>query len=409
MPLSGGINTLFFNTLQLPMFKDIHELSRLTGLSSRLLYCLSIKNNQFYKTFAIPKKSGSERIINAPSYSMSIMQKWVLRNLLEKVMPSNRAMAFRKGNLFGCKINAKYHAGTLYGLSIDLEDFFPSIKSNKVYYLFQNMGYNNLSSSILTNICTLNGELPQGGICSPSISNLICINLDNRLTGLCEKRGIRYTRYADDMYFSCDNKDLLRKTFPIIKEIIEDENFKINDKKTRYHTPSNRNQITGIVIVKKQNSDEYEIKAKRQFKQNLRAKILKCITTGDYSDKDYIIGLISYINFVQSENESNYLKSIRNYIIKCSEKIIYFKELVEKYNQNLFFKHLPQIEYLKSSFDVFLYEPDGYEHLSYILDCRKDYLMANKYKDICKYEDFPKIEDFPIITEDDLIDDILPF
>ena len=125
-------------------------------------------------------------------------------------------MAFRKGKDYGHKQNALYHSNTLYGLALDLKDFFPSITASKVYTIFSSLGYNNFAATILTNLCTLDGKLPQGSACSPALSNIICITLDKRLIGLCEKRGIRYSRYADDMYFSCDDKALLLKNFPII-------------------------------------------------------------------------------------------------------------------------------------------------------------------------------------------------
>ena len=46
--------------------------------------------------------------------------------------------------------------------------------------------------------------------------------------------------------FSCDDKLLLLKNYPIIKKIIEDEGFLLNERKTHFHTPSNKKQITGI-------------------------------------------------------------------------------------------------------------------------------------------------------------------
>ena len=48
-----------------------------------------------------------------------------------------------------------------------------------------------------------------------------------RLKGLCSKRDVLYTRYANDITFSCDNKITLKKLRPIVKKIIEDEGFDI--------------------------------------------------------------------------------------------------------------------------------------------------------------------------------------
>ena len=47
--------------------------------------------------------------------------------------------------------------------------------------------------------------LPQGSPCSPILSNMVCINLDRRLSGLARRFRVDYTRYADDMTFSSDH------------------------------------------------------------------------------------------------------------------------------------------------------------------------------------------------------------
>lgn len=44
-------------------------------------------------------------------------------------------------------------------------------------------------------------------------------------------------RYADDLTFSCDNRDLLRNIYGMIKKIVEDEGFTVNSKKTQFMTP----------------------------------------------------------------------------------------------------------------------------------------------------------------------------
>jgi retron-type reverse transcriptase len=235
-------------------------------------------------------------------------------------------------------------------MSIDLENFFSTIKANKVYTLFTKLGYNSLAATILTNLCTLNDELPQGGICSPSLSNLICITLDKRIIGLCNKRGIRYTRYADDMYFSCDDKDLLKQIYPIIRRIINDEGFIINNKKLHFHTPANRKQITGIVIYHPE-ENIYSLKASRILKRNVRCKIYNSIMQGNYVEKDKIKGIISYISYIEDEsvfeNDQKYINKIKKYIQSCANKVINSKELVNAYNNNKFYKNMPDIQYIK--------------------------------------------------------------
>ena len=385
--MSRNVPTLLINSLNLPYFETIEELSELTRLSSRLLYCLSTKTNDYYKTKLIPKRNGNLREISIPSYTLHIVQRWILVEILNKLLPSDRAMAFRKGKNFGHKQNAYYHANTLYGLAIDLKDFFPSITANKVYTIFSGLGYNDFASTILTNLCTLEGKLPQGSTCSPALSNLACITLDKRLIGLCEKRGIRYSRYADDMYFSCDDKVLLLKNFPIITRIIEDEEFTLNQKKIHFHTPSNKKQITGITVSPTNIEALVELKAPRKLKQKIRAEIFTCLISGQYKNKEHILGEIAYVDFVEKENKSKYLERIKNYIGKQVTKIQLFPELVSAYNDNKFFEDLPSAVLTDIKVDT----EEEFEFLEYVFEERKRFLQKNGIQDICKYSNWPNI------------------
>lgn len=375
------------NSLNLPHFETIEELSELTRLSTRLLYCLSTKTNDYYKTKLIPKRNGNFREISIPAYTLHIVQRWILVEILNKILPSDRAMAFRKGKNFGHKQNAYYHADTLYGLAIDLKDFFPSITANKVYTIFSSLGYNEFASTILTNLCTLEGKLPQGSSCSPAISNIICITLDKRLIGLCEKRGIRYSRYADDMYFSCDDKILLLKNLPIITKIIEDEGFILNKKKLHFHTPSNKKQITGITVSPTNIENYVELKAPRKLKQKIRAEIFTCLISGQYQNKEHILGEIAYVDFIEKENKSKYLERMKTYIGKQVAKIQLFPELVLAYNDNKFFKDLPSAV----STDISVDTEEEFEFLEYLFEERKRFLQKNGIEDICKYSNWPNI------------------
>jgi hypothetical protein len=297
-------------------------------------------------------------------------------------------MAFRRGKKFGHKANALYHSEPLYGVSLDLKDFFPSIEAKKIYTIFANIGYNSFAATILTNLCTLNGVLPQGGACSPALSNIVCISLDKRLIGLCEKRDIRFTRYADDMYFSCDNKSLLLKILPVIKIIILDEGFNINDAKTHFHTPKNRKQITGVTVATLHSKDRIELKAPKKLKKKVRIEILNCLVSGNYENREHILGEISYIDFIQKENTVRYVERTKTYIQKTARKISCFPELIQAYNENLFFKDLNALEYKKIDF-ASINDPDEYAEMEFLFEDRKRYLNKYKIKDICVYSDWP--------------------
>lgn len=329
-------NSFILNALNLPIINDFEGLSNSVGISKTLLYLLSKKTFMFYNTFDINKRNGNKREINSPKYSLKLVQRWILVEILEKIKVSTESMAFRKGIGNGCKKNAEYHKYSLYLLQLDINDFFTSIKRERVFYLFKSLGYNSLVANILTNLCTYNGYLPQGGVTSPYLSNLICYKLDKRLKGLSSKRDIFYTRYADDLTFSCDNKVTLRKVKNVIEDIIIDEGFVINPSKTRLLSPSSHKVVTGITV------NDSKIKANKQMKRSVRAMIHNALVSGDYSKINRIIGYVAYINSI----EEGYLEKIKAYTNNLiGKEYNYYSDIVESFNKNKIYNDLNDMAY----------------------------------------------------------------
>jgi len=330
-------NTFILNSLKLPVISDLDSLSNSIGISKKLIYLLSCNNENYYTKFNMPKRDGTDRQILCPSFTLKLVQRWILAEILEKINVSKEAMAFRKGYC-GTKKNAEYHRFSIYVLQIDLDNFFTSIKSERVFYLFRNMGYNFTISNILTNLCTYNGYLPQGAVCSPYLSNLICYKLDRRIEGLCSKRDVLYSRYADDLTFSCDNKLILSsKIKNVVQDIVEDEGFKINSRKTKLSSPSSRKRITGIIV------NGSKLKASKELKKKVRAMIHRAIVSGDYSSNYKIRGYISYINFIEDSYKNKIIKYINTLIQQKDYK--HFTDIVDAFNENRLYEELETMVY----------------------------------------------------------------
>ena len=74
---------------------------------------------------------------------------------------------------------------------------------NKNFFLNENV------ATTIAQIACHNNSLPQGSPSSPVISNLLAHLLDMRISRIAKKARCSYTRYADDLTFSCS-----KKTFP---------------------------------------------------------------------------------------------------------------------------------------------------------------------------------------------------
>ena len=276
---------------QMPLIETDRELAAFLQVDYRTLrglaYHRDVVTFDNYYRFDIPKRSGGTRHIAAPKTQLKSAQRRILEQILQKTELADAAHGFRKER--SVLTGAKAH-GTSPDLliNIDLESFFPTITFARVRGLFQSFGYSGYIASLLAMICTycermpleVKGKvryiktseriLPQGSPASPMITNILCRNMDKRILGLCQKLGLTYTRYADDMSFSFSGD---METFAIgsflhsLEKIIEAEGFHMNQEKTHILRGNSRQYITGIVI------NHEEIGVPRKWVKILRASI----------------------------------------------------------------------------------------------------------------------------------------
>jgi RNA-directed DNA polymerase len=232
-----------------------------------------------YSVRAVPKRHGGLRLLEIPKPRLRGMQRRILHELLEHVPCHEAAQAFRRGH--DCRSNAALHVGQDVVLRFDLEDFFLGIGRARVRALFAALGYPPTVAALLAGLCTSSlprdefdaacgpvssaaelaphwqqrrrfaaPHLPQGAPTSPMLANLIAFRLDLRLTAAAEQFGARYSRYADDLALS-GNSDFARclgRFMTTATQIIGDEGFRLNARKTRVSRAGQRQMVTGLVV-----------------------------------------------------------------------------------------------------------------------------------------------------------------
>lgn len=221
-----------------------------------------------YTPFTIPKKSGGERQIWAPMPRLKAAQSWVRENIVEHLPVHGAAHGFLAGR--SILTNARQHVGSRVVVNLDIKDFFPTVTLRRVKGMFRAAGYREQVAILLALLCTeaprrvtefdgttyylALGErcLPQGAPTSPGITNAICLAMDRRLTGLAEKHGWRYTRYADDITFSlpadADGEAAISTMLGTTRAILESEGFAMHPDKTRVCRQGARQKVTGLVV-----------------------------------------------------------------------------------------------------------------------------------------------------------------
>ena len=232
---------------------DLEQLFKLEPFQLQLLCELPS-----YQTFPIPKRDGSQRWIEDPNPPLKKIQR-SLNLLLQGVYYFHRTDA-AYGFLVNASddsrprtilTNARQHIGKKYLLNVDLEDFFHQIKTERVIEIFERPPFRFpiALAEKLGQLTTYKGRLPMGAPTSPILSNFAAIGLDEELIKYThEQLQGKFTRYADDMVFSCDDVIDIDET-KNIWSIIESHGFVINKEKVRFYAENDPREVTGLRLT----------------------------------------------------------------------------------------------------------------------------------------------------------------
>lgn len=316
----------------LPPIDSPRKLAEAMGLSVAELRWLAFHRDAatslHYRRFTIPKRDGSERAIWAPLPKLKAAQRWILRHIVERLPVHGASHGFMVDRSIAT--NAAVHAGARTVLKVDLKGFFPTVTMRRAKGVFRRAGYRDPIATLLALICTEapreivehEGKryfiamgprcLPQGAPTSPALTNTICLRLDRRLTGLADRLGWRYTRYADDLTFSLPaaHKEApkLGLLLGSIGRIAVDEGFQVHPKKTHVARSGGRQQVTGLVV----NGDGAP-RVPRALRRQIRAAIHnvsqgKPLREGDTLNR--ITGYAAYVHMTDPKLGAKLLKQL---------------------------------------------------------------------------------------------------
>ncbi len=274
------------------------------------------KPDSYYHTFVIPKKSGGDRIISAPAGILKKLQSKLAKAIVKyqtdlinrrKQQQTNISHGFEKGK--SIITNARIHRNKRYVVNIDLENYFDTFHIGRVIGYFEKNRYfsfpHDVSASIGQLVC-YQGKLPQGAPSSPVITNLICQILDFRLLRVAKKFKMDYTRYADDLTFSTNNKGFLyyQNDFLLtIASVINRAGFTVNEKKTRIQYRDSRQEVTGIVVNRKLSVNRDYVRKTRAMAHELY-KTGKFMIDGVPGDLAQLEGRFAFINQLDAYNRA---------------------------------------------------------------------------------------------------------
>lgn len=335
--MSIGFSTTSIDVIELPTeippdmpyTIDDCSLAFHLGFKNKVMWYILQDTSKHYNVIHIPKRTTGKRIIHAPSDMMkTLLQRLHVKYLVpmqNKLGP--HVTAYRKNlsakdavlqHIPPCEIcdNAPKgktptkHECPKRGIFIkmDLKDFFPTTTRAWIRNYFKSIGYSHTVAGLLAGLLIVHDipnpqyrklkkqridvpqfftGVPQGSPASGAICNLVADQrLDqpilHYLESLNERYALdgdwkwRYTRYSDDLSFTCGitpPKEERKNIVQELRQIIKNSRYQVNGKKTRIAHSYHRKALLGMVFNDKPNYTKVNY-----FK--LRAIVHNCVTYG---------------------------------------------------------------------------------------------------------------------------------
>lgn len=257
------------------------------------------EHTSLYHSWEQPKKSSGTRPIDAPQGELKRIQKLVNHTILQRlaVHPAARG-GVRGRNLLS---NVTPHVRQQVVATYDLENFFLTVKSARVYEFFCCIGCAPDVARVLTRLTTFKGRLPQGAPTSPMLAVLVAgsrnnKSLYNRLQNLADKHSCSLTIYVDDITLS--GSAYLPRLSSTIGQIVQQSGFKLNDRKIRFREPHEQQTVTGVVVNQRPNVSRKERRKLRAVLHQYKNGVLP---KDGISLKLHLRGKIAHVQSVNPE------------------------------------------------------------------------------------------------------------
>lgn len=223
------------------------------------------KLDKSYHRYELPKKSGGSRTVSVPGPILKKVQKAILLRIVDGLGAHPAAHGFVKGRSIGS--NAASHVDCPVVSNCDIANCFPSVKWSLVLgALRRDCGktFSKAAISLLVDICTMQGGLPIGAPTSPALLNRVLLKTDQMLSAAASKRKCHYSRYADDMTFSGDDRAV--SLLGVAKRTLAQIGLSLDSKKTNIYRRGRRQIVTGLVVNDR-------VSVPRRLRRRMRAAV----------------------------------------------------------------------------------------------------------------------------------------
>lgn len=294
---ASGIDGVTVDELGLYMYKHKEEIKE------------QIRNRKYkpspVRKVYIPKENGDKRGLGIPTVVDRLIQQAIVQVLspIYEEQFSETSYGFRPGRsceMAIIKLLEYFNEGYTWIVDIDLQKFFDTVCHDKLISIIMKIIHDGelvslirkyLVSGVMENgvISPTKVGTPQGGNLSPLLSNIMLNELDKEL----EKRGLKFTRYADDCIIVVKSEKAANRVMKSITKFIEKKlGLKINAEKSKIARP---NQIKYLGFGFYQKANQWKPKPHLKSLQKFERK-LKYQTRRSYSvDMKRRIGFLNPI------------------------------------------------------------------------------------------------------------------
>lgn len=221
---------------------------------------------------------------------------------------------------------AALHTGKAVVVSIDLKDFFHTIKQTRLYNIFhQVLGFGEKPARALSELCTYGPFVPQGALTSPKIANIItALTFGPQVQAYCAERNLTVTIYADDITFSSDNAEFDAQTaIQEVTSIVTSHGFVINNRKTKVMKSTQRQYVCGVVVNAKTNLIRRERSKLRAIVHNITRNGVEAEASksGMTSDKfvSHVTGKVNWFRQLNAEVGQRLMDKLSTYLIEVKK------------------------------------------------------------------------------------------